>query len=234
MTPERYRQIGELYHAALAVEAEQRLALLARACAGDEELRREVESLIKSHEQSKDFIAAPALAVAAELFADDEADALTGRTIARYRVLSLLGAGGMGRVYLAEDTGLSRRVALKLLPIYFTHDKNQVQRFRQEARAASALNHPNIITIYEIGEVAGRHFIATEFIEGETLRARLARGPLTSGEAVDVATQTGDGSSAPLVTSPRRRRPHSRRRTKRGLFTATSSQKTSCCGPMVS
>src|SRR5207244_11572461 len=108
----------------------------------------------------------PAAQVAAAMLAGDETDALTGRTIAHYRVLSLAGAGGMGRVYLAEDTGLGRRVALKLLPEHFTHDKNQVQRFRQEARAASALNHPNVLTVYEIGECHGRHFIASWLVEG--------------------------------------------------------------------
>ena len=189
MTPERYRQIGELYHAALEVDAAERAVFLARACADDAELRRQVESLINSHEQAADFIAAPALEVAAEMLAGDETDALTGRTIAHYHVLSLVGAGGMGRVYLAEDTGLGRRVALKLLPEHFTHDKNQVQRFRQEARAASALNHPNILTVHEVGQVEGTEFIVTEYVEGETLRARLARAPLGVREALDVAAQ---------------------------------------------
>ena len=189
MTPERYRQIGELYHAALEVDAAERAVFLARACADDAELRRQVESLINSHEQAADFIAAPALEVAAEMLAGDETDALTGRTIAHYRVLSLVGAGGMGRVYLAEDTGLGRRVALKLLPEHFTHDKNQVQRFRQEARAASALNHPNILTVHEVGQVDGTEFIVTEYVEGETLRERLTRAPFGVREALDVAAQ---------------------------------------------
>jgi eukaryotic-like serine/threonine-protein kinase len=192
MTPERYRQIGELYHAALEADAAERAALLERACSGDEELRREVESLINSHEQAADFIAEPALAVASELLAESEAAALTGRTIARYRVLSLIGTGGMGQVYLAEDTELVRRVALKFLPEYFTHNKDQVQRFRQEARAASALNHPNILTVYEVGQVDDTEFIATEYVEGETLRARLSRAPFDMREALDVASQIAD------------------------------------------
>ncbi|HEX6625714.1 MAG TPA: protein kinase, partial [Pyrinomonadaceae bacterium] len=126
------------------------------------------------------------------LLAEREDAALVGRTIARYRVLSLVGAGGMGRVYLAEDTGLGRRVALKLLPAHFTHDKEQVRRFRQEARAASALNHPNILTVHEVGEADGTEFIATEYVEGETLRACLARARCGVGEALDVAAQIAD------------------------------------------
>ncbi|MGI9166034.1 MAG: LpqB family beta-propeller domain-containing protein [Pyrinomonadaceae bacterium] len=192
MTPERYRQIGELYHAALELDGEDRAAFLERACADDEGLRHEVESLVSSHEQAADFIVAPAMAVAAELFADGEADALSGRTVSHYKILSLIGAGGMGRVYLAEDTQLGRRVALKFLPEYFTNDKNQVQRFRQEARAASALNHPNILTVYEVGQVDGTEFIATEYVEGETLRDRLAHVRISVREALDVAVQVAD------------------------------------------
>ena len=196
MTPERYRQIGELYHAALEADAAERAVFLETACAGDAELLREVESLIASHDEGADFIAAPALEVAAEMLAGDETDTLTGRTIAHYRVLSLVGAGGMGRVYLAEDTGLGRRVALKLLPEYFTHDKNQVRRFEQEARAASALNHPNIVTIHEIGQVDSLHFIATEFIEGQTLREHMANTRMTVGEVLDIAAQVASALQA--------------------------------------
>src|SRR5437667_4547608 len=100
----------------------------------------------------------------------------TNTTISHYRILSKLGAGGMGEVYLAEDTKLERKVAIKLLPAEFTQDADRVRRFIQEAKAASALNHPNIITVHEIGEAEGTRYIATEFIEGETLRQRLAGG----------------------------------------------------------
>jgi Tol biopolymer transport system component len=196
MTPERYRQIGELYHAALEVDEDDRAAFLERACAGDEEMRREVESLVISHEEAADFIAEPALAVAAELLADGEADALTGQAISHYRILSLIGAGGMGQVYLAEDTQLGRRVALKFLPEHFTSDSERVRRFRQEARAASALNHPNIITIHEIGQAGQRHYIATEYIEGETLRDRLDGRRLRPFDALDVAAQMASALAA--------------------------------------
>lgn len=192
MTPERYQQIGALFHRALAVDAKERAAFLDRVCQGDDELRLEVESLIASDDEASDFIAEPALAVAAELLARNQADVLIGQTIARYKILSLIGSGGMGRVYLAEDTELGRQLALKFLPEYFTNDKNQVQRFRQEARAASALNHPNILTVYEVGQINGTEFIATEYVEGETLRARLTRASFTMRETLEVAEQIGD------------------------------------------
>jgi serine/threonine protein kinase/Tol biopolymer transport system component len=192
MTPERYKQIGEAYHAALDLAPAERASFLDRICAGDPGLRREVESLIASHERAGDFFVAPALAVAAEMLAKDGADDLIGQAVGRYQILSLVGAGGMGRVYLAEDRELGRRVALKFLPEYFTNDKSQVQRFRQEARAASALNHPNILTVYEVGQVNGTEFIAAEYVEGETLRALLTRGSLSVRESLDVATQVAD------------------------------------------
>jgi eukaryotic-like serine/threonine-protein kinase len=194
MTPERYRQIGQLYHAALEVNADARAAFLERACAGDAELRREVESLIESHEQVGNFIDVPALSVTAALLADR--DALPGQTIAHYRIESLIGTGGMGRVYVAEDTRLGRRVALKLLPEFLTHDDNLLQRFRQEARTASALNHPNILTIHEIGQTDDLHFIATEFIDGETLRDRMTKTRMNADEVLDVATQVASALDA--------------------------------------
>ena len=194
MTPERYELVGKLYHASLKLAADKRAAFLEEACAGDEELRREVESLIASHEQASNFIATPALAVAAGLLAPRES--LVGQTVAHYRVLSLLGEGGMGEVYLAEDTRLGRRVALKLLSAAFTHDEDRMRRFMQEARAASALNHPNILTVHEIGRVDGVDFIATEFIEGETLRPSMAKRRLKLTQALDVAAQIAGALAA--------------------------------------
>jgi serine/threonine protein kinase/tetratricopeptide (TPR) repeat protein len=120
----------------------------------------------------------------------------TGSIIGRYKVLSPLGAGGMGEVYLAEDTTLGRRVALKILPLHSSADEDRLRRFEQEARSASALNHPNIITIHEVGSQDGARFIATEFIEGETLRKRLKQTPLTPREAVDVAIQVASALAA--------------------------------------
>src|SRR5438445_9282744 len=119
----------------------------------------------------------------------------SGTRLGRYKVLSRLGAGGMGEVYLAQDARLDRKLAIKLLPAEFTTDKIRVRRFEQEARAASALNHPNIITIHEIGEAGGLHFIATEFVEGQTLRRRMQRR-LSVQEVLDTAVQMAMALSA--------------------------------------
>jgi eukaryotic-like serine/threonine-protein kinase len=145
MNPERWRQIDRLYHAALERGATERGAFLDESCAGDEELRREVESLLAADEEAKkseDFLNQNALQVAARAIADVQTQSLVGRKIGRYQILSLLGAGGMGEVYLAQDPRLGRKLALKFLPQEFTQDPERVQRFAREARAASALNHP--------------------------------------------------------------------------------------------
>lgn len=128
--------------------------------------------------------------------ANDQTESMVGKTLDHYLILQQLGAGGMGEVYLAEDTRLGRKVALKSLPVQFTRDDESLRRFQQEARAASALNHPNIITIYEIREVDSRHFIVTEFIEGETLGSRLRRGRMNTDEALDVAMQVASALCA--------------------------------------
>src|SRR5215216_867089 len=199
MTPERYQQIGEIYHSALELGPTQRVAFLAQACAGDEDLRREVESLIASNEQAGEFIHAPALEVAAELLTTDQCGLRPGKSLGPYTILELLGSGGMGEVYLAQDSRLGRRVALKLLPAHFVTNEERLRRFRQEARSASALNHPNIITIHEIGEAETTHYIVTEFIEGETLRALLARNRIELVRALDIATQTASALAAAHV-----------------------------------
>ncbi|HYG83121.1 MAG TPA: serine/threonine-protein kinase, partial [Pyrinomonadaceae bacterium] len=200
MTNQRWQQIKEIFHASLERGPGERRAFLAQACAGDEALRGEVESLIKAHESEGSFIDSPAYEVAAGWLVGADATAamasLVGQRVGRYKILAELGAGGMGEVYLAEDSSLGRRIALKLLPDSFTNDADRLRRFRQEARTASALNHPNIVTIHEIGEHAGRRFIATELIEGQTLRQRLASGPLATGEALDIITQAASAVAA--------------------------------------
>jgi eukaryotic-like serine/threonine-protein kinase len=207
MKPERWQQLDKLFHSALERAPEERAAFLDQACPGDEELRKEVEALVAANAQAGSFIEKPALEAEARSLADEqrdaEAESMVGDTISHYRIISPLGSGGMGEVYLAQDTVLSRQVALKLLPEYFTRDQDRLRRFQQEARAASALNHPNIITIFEIGEFADRHFMVTEFIDGTTLRQHFfGEGRHTSGEllrlreVLDIAIQTADALAA--------------------------------------
>jgi TolB-like protein/Flp pilus assembly protein TadD len=196
MTPERYKEVGQLYRAVLELAPEQRAAFLAEACGGDEALRQEVESLLGYEAQREGLIDQPALEVAARAMAAEPPPSLVSQQVAHYQILSLLGRGGMGEVYLARDTQLERPVALKVLPARFTQDAERLQRFVREAKAASALNHPNIITIYEIGKVGETHFMATEFIEGETLRQRMAGEQPSLGEALAIAMQVAAALAA--------------------------------------
>ena len=188
MTPERWQQVKPILQSALDLAPNLRASFLDSACEGDTLLRKEVESLLASHREAGSLLDSPAFEVAADLL-DDEAADLVGRKIGHYKVISQIGKGGMGVVYLAEDKRLGRKVALKILPSYFTRDRQRVRRFEQEARAASALNHPNILMIFDIGQVETTPFIATEFIEGETLRSRMARGGLGVEEALDLSIQ---------------------------------------------
>src|SRR5207302_2409163 len=165
-------------------------------CHGDASLRKHVQAMVKCHERSGDFIESPAFAVARELLTDDRGGASVGELIGHYRIESLIGIGGMGEVYLARDERLGRKVALKLLPEHLTADETQLSRFKTEARAASALNHPNILTVYEIGAEGNRQFIATEFIEGKTLRASLACGRMNLHDALEIAVQVASALAA--------------------------------------
>lgn len=196
MNPERYQRIQSVLQAALEKEPGQRSVFLNQACAGDESLRRQVESLIVSGEQAESFRESPAAEMASKLITDDHAKQILGQVLGPYKILSPLGAGGMGEVYLAEDTRLKRKVALKMLRSYYTNDGNRLRRFEREASAVSALNHPNILTIYEIGHTDSDHFIATEFIDGETLRKVMTRGPMSLPEVLDIGMQVASALSA--------------------------------------
>jgi hypothetical protein len=167
MTPERWRQIEKVYHSALELAENERPAFLEKTCAGDEALRQEVESLLRSEPSGDRFIEEPALEVAARIFAQENPQSLLGQQIGSYKVISLLGAGGMGEVYLAQDARLERRVAVKMLPAELASDPERMRRFVREAKAASALNHPNVATIHEIGEADGTSFIVMEYVEGQ-------------------------------------------------------------------
>jgi serine/threonine-protein kinase len=196
MDSERWQKIDQLFHDALERESDQRAAFLTEACAGDDSLREEVLALIDSHEQSQDFIEMPAGDLAAAMLVGNEARLKKGQKIGPYRVLSLIGEGGMGQVYLARDVRLGRRVALKLLPAEFTLDAERVRRFEQEARAASALNHPNIVTIHEIGRANSLHFMTTEFIDGQTLSRHVASYGTNLEEVLDIAMQVASALEA--------------------------------------
>ncbi len=188
MDSEQWKQIEALYNAALEIDAGERESFLAAACPGDDELRREVLSLLSSSDRTDSFMEAPLMSVGLMLMSAEH-ESLKGQTIGPYRLLELLGRGGMGEVYLAHDPRLNRRVALKLLPAAIVDDGERVRRFEQEARATSAISHPNVAHIYEIGEAQGRHYIAMEYVHGRTLRQALQRGTLEVGEALDIATQ---------------------------------------------
>ncbi len=196
MDPERWRQIDAIFKSALEVPAGERAAFVERACGGDEELRREVESLV-AHDHSG-FLDEPLAEEAARVLAaaGERARSLAGEMVGPYRVVSRLGEGGMGEVHLAVHERTGRKVALKLLPPHLTPDEQHVRRFQQEARAVLRLNHPNIVTVYDIEQLDGASVIASEYIEGETLRARLSRGPLAPAEALDVAAQTAAALAA--------------------------------------
>ncbi|MGH9843651.1 MAG: serine/threonine-protein kinase, partial [Blastocatellia bacterium] len=192
MTPDRFELVGRLFNEAMQQPAARRDEFLDRSCGGDQTLRIEVGQMIEAHEKAGSFLASP-LKVA-DAAANPPAASIVGRHISHYHVLSPIGAGGMGEVYLAEDTILGRRVAMKLLPAEFTTDRDRLRRFEQEAKTASALNHPNIVTIHEIGraetETGTLHFIAEEFIEGQTLRSRIGQGKLPLADTLDIAAQT--------------------------------------------
>jgi serine/threonine protein kinase/Tfp pilus assembly protein PilF len=196
MEPELWQRITDLFDEAITRGPKERSAFLEQACEGDRDLRQQVERLVKSHEKSADFLESSAFAVAPELLTDERAGASVGELIGHYRIESLIGIGGMGEVYLARDERLGRKAALKLLPDSLTTDETQLSRFKNEARSASALNHPNIITVYEIGAEGNRQFIATEFIEGITLRVLLARGRIKPHAALEIAVQVASALAA--------------------------------------
>src|SRR6476660_1227785 len=196
MDAERWQLVNDLFQSAAERAPEERASFLDEGCHGDEGLRRVVESLLASYERAENFIESPAFEVAPELLTNDRAGALVGKVIGHYRMESLIGVGGMGQVYLARDERLGRKVALKLLPERLTVDETQLSRFKNEARSASALNHPNILTVYEIGAEGNRQFIATEFIEGMTLRASLRCERMNLHAALEIAVQVASALAA--------------------------------------
>jgi eukaryotic-like serine/threonine-protein kinase len=212
---ERWQQIESLYHAALEQDVAHRSGYLRQACAGDEELEREVESLLGQDEGGDEFLETPALDAAARVIAQDEALAgeaagrgMVGASISHYQIVEELGGGGMGVVYKALDTRLGRPVALKFLRSPGLglgrigaeqspqHQAETLERFRREARAASALNHPNIVVVHDVGQHAGQPFMVMEFLEGHTLKQVIEQGRLRTQAMIDLAIEIADGLAA--------------------------------------
>src|SRR5262245_6037828 len=201
MDKQRWQQIETLYHAALEHEPGAREAFLAQAYAGDEELRREVEELLRFDSAAGSFIQGNALAAEARRFEPEELSQTApqlfpGQGIGAYKILALLGRGGMGVVYRARDERLRRDVAIKVLPASFANDADRLRRFEQEAHATSALNHPNILTIYDIGAHEEAPFIVAELLEGEELRAQMEQGALPVRRALEYSQQIAAGLAA--------------------------------------
>ena len=198
MNSDRWQKVERLYHASMEQEANERAAFLTQACAGDEALRREVESLLVFEPHAQNFIETPALEVAVKMVAGEHSTQIrAGDRFNQYRILSPLGAGGMGEVYLAEDTSLGRRVALKFLPEVLTKHNAHLRRFEVEARAVAALSHPNVCTIHEVIQTEnGSHCIVMEYIEGMTLRERIAKGGISVNEALDIGIQIASALSS--------------------------------------
>jgi len=188
---DHWTTVKRIHQSALDIDPSERAAFVDESCGGDEALRREVLELLKYAAEAETFLERPAVDIAPEPPGESPEESLVGRTISHYQVLSLLGAGGMGEVYLARDPRLDRTVALKILPGEFAADADRMQRFTREAKAASALNHPNVATIYDVGESDGISFIVMEHVEGETLQARISRR-MTPPEVVDIAVQAAD------------------------------------------
>src|SRR5215204_2726371 len=192
MKAERLQQVSPIFRRAVELPPEGRAAFLDSACAGDAALRRDVERLISAHERAGSFIESPAYERGAALL-EGETSSAVGRLVKHYRIAAPLGRGGMGEVYLARDTKLERSVALKFLSFDVASNAERMRRFAQEAKAAAALNHPNIAHVYEIGEADGTHFIAMEYVDGVTLNEKMHREKTPLEKLLQYLTQVARG-----------------------------------------
>ncbi len=195
MNADRWQAVNALFHAVLDADGAEREALLRTRAEADPELVEEVRSLLARHQPGAQFLEAPAWAVAASLMADD-APSLVGKKIGSYQILEEIGRGGMGVVYAARDERLGRTVALKALPPEYTRDRRHRERLAREARAAAAFTHESIATVFALEEIDGELYIASELVEGDTLRAELARGPVASDRLIATLVDIASGLSA--------------------------------------
>jgi serine/threonine protein kinase len=212
MTPERWRQVDEIFQAALDRDALTRAAFLDRMCAGDAELRREVESLLGAHHAGDKVLESDALKQAARDLAGDMPRLSPGQRLGAYELIEQIGTGGMGEVWRALDPPLRRHVAIKVLSSQYSRDPDRLRRFEQEAQAAGMLNHPNVLAVYAVGEQDHSPYLVTELLEGETWRRRLDRGLIPEGKAIEFGDQIVQGLAA---------------RTRKASSTGISNQKTS-------
>jgi serine/threonine protein kinase/tetratricopeptide (TPR) repeat protein len=189
MNQERWHKIEILYHAALELPHDERVTYLAESCRGDDELCEEVIALLLEAERPDGFLSTPTVTLGLSLLARETPTIEAGVQLGLYRIIRQIGRGGMGEVYLADDLRLERRVALKVLPALLTDAEEDVLRFRQETRAASAISHPNVAHVYEAGSAEGRHYIAMEYVDGVTLRQMMQGGPLDPLQAAGIALQ---------------------------------------------
>jgi serine/threonine protein kinase len=196
MDSERFKRVERIYHSILKISPEKRSSFLQKNCGNDLELRREVESLLSYENEFDSRIDTPPESLVSEIFSESEEPEFLGKQINQYKIISFLGKGGMGKVYLAYDSKLERKVAIKLITGDSAPGTNKINRFFREAKSASALNHPNILTVHEIGELTGTYYIVTEFIEGRTLKHYLAEENLSLDSILEIALQIVSALSA--------------------------------------
>ncbi len=196
MSPERWQQVRRIFEEAMEHPSAERHAFLLEACGEEIALRREVENMLAACDDSDDFLEVPPRQLADEVVKATPSTLTSGQALGHYTIISLLGKGGMGEVYSAQDQRLHRQVAIKVLPVAYTNDRARVRRFEQEALAASALNHPNIAMIFDIGQAECGHFIAMELVEGQTLRTQVSSGKLDLTAILKIAVQIADALAA--------------------------------------
>src|ERR1044072_9002220 len=189
IAPDRWRHLNEIFQAAVELLPAQRSEFIDTACRDNPTLRTQIEALLNSDASGWSFLEEPVVELAAPFVSEDQPQFVAGQQIGQYTIVDLIGRGGMGEVFLDKDPALNRQVAIKLLPLDCTRDEHQLRRFLNEAQAASALNHPNILTVYQLGDYDVLQFIVTEFVEGETVRELISGAPLELPQIIDIAIQ---------------------------------------------